>query len=176
MIVVSHLNSPININLYIILQIANTISNYFHLIFNKQYKTLKKKELNNFEKVTILSICLFTDPLTAMITDRNKLNFVTIQWPWFLCLILFTFSGCTNIWIQNVEATQQQQLQTQAQTQTQPQQQQQQLQQHDKLQQQLKSALQMQQDIQSNGPIQQTQKQQHQDVTGMTDDSISFNR
>ncbi|TMW49841.1 hypothetical protein DOY81_005081 [Sarcophaga bullata] len=101
-----------------------------------------------------------------MITDRNKLNFVTIQWLWFLCLILFTFSGSTNIWIQNVEATQQQQHQTQ--TQTQPQQQQQQ-QEHDKLQQQLKSALQLQQDIQSNGPIQQTQKQQqqqqHQDVT-----------
>ncbi|XP_065356003.1 mucin-5AC [Calliphora vicina] len=78
-----------------------------------------------------------------MITDRNKLNFVTIQWLWFLCLILAAFSS-SNTWIHYAEATQQQQPQ------------------HIQ-QQQLKSTLQLQQEVESNGPPQQQQKQQ--DVT-----------
>ncbi|KNC23092.1 hypothetical protein FF38_07191 [Lucilia cuprina] len=95
------------------------------------------------------------NPLTAMITDRNKLNFVTIQWLWFLCLILVAFSS-SNTWIHYAEATQSQT----------PQQQQQ--------QQQLQSTLQLQQQqqevvaVESNGPTTTAAIQQkQQDVTGM---------
>ncbi|KAI8119958.1 hypothetical protein CVS40_8706 [Lucilia cuprina] len=88
-----------------------------------------------------------------MITDRNKLNFVTIQWLWFLCLILVAFSS-SNTWIHYAEATQSQT----------PQQQQQ--------QQQLQSTLQLQQQqqevvaVESNGPTTTAAIQQkQQDVT-----------
>ncbi|KAM7353664.1 uncharacterized protein ACRADG_005636 [Cochliomyia hominivorax] len=92
-----------------------------------------------------------------MITDRNKLNFVTIQWLWFLCLILVAFSS-SNTWLQYAEATQIQSQQQHQQSELQPQQQQQ------IQQQQLKSTL--QQEVESNGPLQQKhQQQQQQDVT-----------
>lgn len=113
--------------------------------------------------VRLLSI---TDPLTAMITDRNKLNSVTIQWLllWLFGLILVCSGSDSNAntLIHNVETTQQQQ------------QQQQQLlhQQHNQpamsvvaaqAQQPMvhQQSQQQQQQVESNGPPSQ------QDVTGM---------
>ncbi|XP_073822214.1 uncharacterized protein [Musca autumnalis] len=100
-----------------------------------------------------------------MITDRNKLNFVTIQWLWLLCLILVFSGGFTTTLAHNIagggETTQQKQhaaQQIQAQ-----QQQQQQTQQVDTQQQQQQqpAALQIvQPQVESNGP-----QSQQQDVT-----------
>lgn len=110
-----------------------------------------------------------------MITDRNKLNFVTIQWLWLLCLILVCSGGLTSVLAHNIaggaETTQQkQQTPIQAQQQQQPTQQadtvqqvklsQQQQLQHQQQQQQQSSIQIVQPHVESNGPSQQ-------DVTGM---------
>ncbi|XP_058980736.1 mucin-2 [Musca domestica] len=102
-----------------------------------------------------------------MITDRNKLNFVTIQWLWLLCLILVCSGGLTSVLAHNIaggaETTQQKQ-QTPIQAQQQPTQQadtvqqvklsQQQQLQHQQQQQQ--SSIQIvQPHVESNGPSQQ---------------------